>query len=72
MVAPATYNTINKWAHGISDIYALGIVAEAPGLGILVVVLPPTRMFMWAGRVKRKPKLGWERSGPCRWASSHT
>lgn len=40
VVAPATYNTINKWALGISDTYALGILAEAPGLGIPVVVLP--------------------------------
>jgi phosphopantothenoylcysteine synthetase/decarboxylase len=40
IVAPATYNTINKWAHGISDNYALGILAEALGLGIAVVVLP--------------------------------
>jgi phosphopantothenoylcysteine synthetase/decarboxylase len=27
IVAPATYNTINKWAQGISDTYALGILA---------------------------------------------
>lgn len=40
IVAPATFNTINKWANGISDTYALGILAEAPGLGILTVVLP--------------------------------
>jgi hypothetical protein len=40
IVAPATYNTVNKWAVGISDTYALGILAEAPGLGIPVVVLP--------------------------------
>jgi hypothetical protein len=40
IVAPATYNTINKWANGISDTYVLGILAEAPGLGIPVVVLP--------------------------------
>ncbi|MEU9019011.1 flavoprotein [Actinomadura sp. NPDC048394] len=40
IVAPATYNTINKWAAGISDTYALGILAEAPGLGIPVAVLP--------------------------------
>jgi phosphopantothenoylcysteine synthetase/decarboxylase len=39
-VAPATYNTINKWAHGISDTYALGVLAEAPGLGTPIVVLP--------------------------------
>jgi phosphopantothenoylcysteine synthetase/decarboxylase len=40
IVAPATYNTINKWAHGISDNYALCVLAEAIGLGIPVVVLP--------------------------------
>jgi len=40
IVAPATYNTINKWANGISDTYALGVLAEAPGLGIPVIVLP--------------------------------
>ena len=40
IVAPATFNTINKFANGISDTYALGILAEAPGLGIPVVVLP--------------------------------
>jgi hypothetical protein len=27
-VAPATYNTINKWAAGISDTLALGILCE--------------------------------------------
>ena len=40
LVAPATYNTINKWAQGISDTYALGILAEATGLGVPIVVLP--------------------------------
>ncbi len=38
--APATYNTINKWALGISDTYALGILAESVGLDIPTVVLP--------------------------------
>ncbi|MET7327441.1 flavoprotein [Nonomuraea sp. NPDC005650] len=40
IVAPATYNTINKFAQGIADTYALGILSEAPGLGIPVVILP--------------------------------
>ncbi|MBB6344400.1 phosphopantothenoylcysteine synthetase/decarboxylase [Nonomuraea muscovyensis] len=40
IVAPATYNTINKFAHGIADTYALGLLSEAPGLGIPVVILP--------------------------------
>ncbi|MET8150172.1 flavoprotein [Actinoplanes sp. NPDC049668] len=40
IVAPATYNTINKFAQGICDTYALGLLAEAPGRNIPVVVLP--------------------------------
>jgi phosphopantothenoylcysteine synthetase/decarboxylase len=40
IVAPATYNTINKWAQGISDTYALGVLAEITGLDVPVVVLP--------------------------------
>ncbi|MFG1690335.1 flavoprotein [Nonomuraea sp. NPDC049269] len=40
IIAPATYNTINKFAQGIADTYALGVLSEAPGLGIPVVVLP--------------------------------
>ncbi|MFD1939808.1 MULTISPECIES: flavoprotein [Nonomuraea] len=40
VVAPATFNTINKFAQGITDSYALGVMAEAPGLGIPLVVLP--------------------------------
>ncbi|MBL1096078.1 flavoprotein [Streptomyces coffeae] len=39
-VAPATFNTINKWAAGISDTLALGILNEAYGLGVPTVVLP--------------------------------
>ncbi|GGP03283.1 flavoprotein [Nonomuraea glycinis] len=40
IVAPASYNTINKFAQGVADTYALGLLSEAPGLGIPVVVLP--------------------------------
>lgn len=40
ILAPATYNTVNKFAQGIADTYVLGLLAEAPGLGIPVVVLP--------------------------------
>jgi phosphopantothenoylcysteine decarboxylase len=39
-VVPATFNTINKWAAGISDTFALGILNEALGLGLPVVVAP--------------------------------
>ena len=50
LVAPATYNTINKWAQGISDTYALGILAEVTGMGIPVVVLPFVNSAL-AGRI---------------------
>lgn len=39
-VAPATFNTINKWAAGIADTLALGTLCEAPGLGVPIAVLP--------------------------------
>lgn len=39
-VAPATFNTVNKWAAGISDTLALGILCEAYGLGVPTAVLP--------------------------------
>lgn len=51
IVAPATYNTINKWATGVSDTYALGILAEAPAFGIPIVVLP----FVNAALASRRP-----------------
>src|SRR5215218_2890654 len=40
VVAPATFNTINKWAAGISDTLALGLLCEAMGMELPVVVLP--------------------------------
>ncbi|MGK5729604.1 flavoprotein [Streptomyces sp. URMC 124] len=40
VVAPMTMNTANKWAAGIADTYALGLMAEAVGLGLPVVALP--------------------------------
>jgi phosphopantothenoylcysteine synthetase/decarboxylase len=37
---PATFNTINKWAAGISDTLALGLLNEAIGLGLPIVTVP--------------------------------
>jgi phosphopantothenoylcysteine synthetase/decarboxylase len=39
---PATFNTVNKWAAGISDTLAVGVLNEALGLGIRVVAVPYT------------------------------
>src|SRR4051812_33241091 len=40
VVAPATFNTINKWSSGASDTLALGILNEAIGLDIPIVAVP--------------------------------
>lgn len=39
-VVPATFNTINKWAHGTSDTLALGLLNEAVGLGRPIIAAP--------------------------------
>ncbi|MGV9255478.1 flavoprotein [Streptomyces sp. NPDC003697] len=40
VVAPATFNTVNKWAAGIADTLAVATLCEAHGLGVPVAVLP--------------------------------
>ena len=40
LVAPASFNTINKWAAGISDTLALGLINEAIGLNIPILAIP--------------------------------
>ncbi len=46
VVAPATFNTINKLAAGISDTLALGLLNEAIGTGQQVIAVPfPNQML---------------------------
>ncbi len=40
IVGGASFNTINKWALGVSDTLALGLITEGIGLGIPIVALP--------------------------------
>lgn len=40
LVAPATFNTINKWALGINDSLALGLLNEALGRGVPIEARP--------------------------------
>lgn len=40
VVAPATFNTINKWANGISDTLALGLLNEALAAGQPIIAVP--------------------------------
>ncbi|MFH9676618.1 flavoprotein [Streptomyces sp. NPDC017405] len=39
-VAPATFNTLNAWALGITRDFVVGVVAEAIGKGIPMVAMP--------------------------------
>jgi phosphopantothenoylcysteine synthetase/decarboxylase len=47
---PATFNTLNKWAAGINDSPALGVLNDALGLGTPTLVVP-----MVAERLSRHP-----------------
>ncbi|MGH3979666.1 MAG: flavoprotein [Pseudonocardiaceae bacterium] len=40
IVGGASFNTINKWASGISDTLALGLITEGIGLGVPISALP--------------------------------
>ncbi|MEV1330704.1 flavoprotein [Micromonospora costi] len=48
IVCPATVNTVNKWAAGIADTLALGLLVEAQGLGVPIVAVPFTNVAMAA------------------------
>jgi len=43
IVFPATFNTINKWAVGISDTLALGLLAEYTGRHKPIIAVPCVR-----------------------------
>ena len=51
IVAPASYNTINKWAAGIADTHTLGLLAELTPSGVPIAVLPFVNALMAANRV---------------------
>jgi phosphopantothenoylcysteine synthetase/decarboxylase len=40
VICPATFNTMNKWALGISDTLALGLITEAIGMKLRLVAAP--------------------------------
>jgi phosphopantothenoylcysteine synthetase/decarboxylase len=46
VVAPATVNTIDKWAAGIADTLALGLLIEGQGLDVPIVAMPYTNSAM--------------------------
>jgi Flavoprotein len=40
LLAPATFNTLNQWALGITEKFVVGVVAEAIGKGIPLITMP--------------------------------
>ncbi|MET8986238.1 flavoprotein [Nonomuraea wenchangensis] len=40
IAAPMTFNTINKWALGITDNFATGLLCELTGYGVPIVAVP--------------------------------
>jgi len=40
VVAPATFNTVNKWALGIADTFVVGLLSELTGLGVPILAVP--------------------------------
>jgi len=47
VVCPATFNTVNKWAAGLADNYAMGFLCEALGLGVPIVAVPMLKDELW-------------------------
>ncbi|MFC7277515.1 flavoprotein [Paractinoplanes rhizophilus] len=54
IVAPATFNTVNKLAAGIADTYALSSIAEVIGRGVPTVVVPAVNSALAARRPFRQ------------------
>ena len=54
LAAPLTSNTLNKWAAGISDTLALGLITEGIGLGLPIVALPHWNSAQDAHRAVRR------------------
>ena len=55
IVCPATVNTVNKWAAGITDTLALGLLVEGQGRGVPIVAVPFTNAAMAAHPAFREP-----------------
>ncbi|HET6479550.1 MAG TPA: flavoprotein [Actinoplanes sp.] len=54
IVAPATFNTINKLAHGIADTYPLSSMADVIGRGVPTVLVPAVNEPLAARRPFRR------------------
>ncbi|MEV3856426.1 flavoprotein [Streptomyces sp. NPDC050095] len=76
VVAPATFNTVNKWAAGIADTLAVATLCEAYGAGVPVVAVPCVNDQLalhpaYQDSVRRLRGMGVRfAEGPFRWAAA--
>ncbi|SRR6266498_3641143 len=47
VVCPATFNTVNKWAAGVADNYAMGVLCEALNYLAPIVAIPMLKDELW-------------------------
>ncbi|MEV0411780.1 flavoprotein [Streptomyces sp. NPDC050448] len=74
LVAPATMNTINSWALGITGAWLVGFVAEAIGKGIPLTTMPCVNsayaqhpQFPLSLEILRTSSTNSARATPARW-----
>ncbi len=48
LVAPCTFNTFNKLAHGLADTLVTAMVADAIGAGLPIYIAPSMNTGLWA------------------------
>ncbi|MEU5539139.1 flavoprotein [Streptomyces sp. NPDC020362] len=65
VVAPATFNTVNKWAAGLADTLAVGTLCEAAGLGVPIAVLPCVADALAAHPAYQDSLIRLRRMGVC-------
>lgn len=63
LIAPCTFNTLNKMAGGVADTYPLTIAATAIGAGRYVVVAPAMNEALWYHPIIEESRKKLERWG---------
>nr|WP_307662281.1 flavoprotein [Streptomyces sp. V1I1] len=59
VLAPATFNTINQWALGITEKFVVGFVAEGTGKGIPVITMLPHTCSTPSSTRALRPSAPW-------------
>ena len=64
LACPLTFNSVNKFAHGHADNFAVGLLCEMTGYGVPVVVVPHCKPQLASRRSAPSPPWTRRRSGP--------